>query len=408
MATSFWVGDAQAVAQVDTLTPADVGVGNTFTVTINGKSITFTATAGTVANVTAGLVALLSASDIPEFAEIDWADATTAITATASTAGSGFTLTTSASGGTATFSRSSTTSNSGPTLWSVAANHSGGSVPTTNDTVWLSNSDNDIDDGLAQSSVTLAALNIEQSFTGDMGRPNSTGTYNDYRTAYLAISATTVNVGMGNGSGSQLLRLNTGTNATTINVFATGSSSESSYETFLWKGTHASNVVNVTRGSVGIAVKPGETATVATLRVGYQSSVDSDANVRLGPGVTLTTVDQSGGQVICGSSFTTLSIRGGTFSTNFAAAGTTINLDGGTVVWQSSGNVSTLLVGSGGVFDASQDMRPITVTDCTVEAGAEIRDPHKRITFTNGIILNRCSLADVKLEIGTDITLTIA
>jgi hypothetical protein len=408
MATSFWIGDAQTVTQVDTLTPASVGIGDIFTVTINGKSIEFTATAGTVANVTAGLVALLAASEIPEFAEIAWANATTAIMATAETSGSGFTLSTSASGGTATFTKTSTTANSGPGLWSVAANHSGGAVPSSSDTVWLSNSSSDINDGLDQSSVTLTALNVEQSFTGDMGRPDNTGTYNEYRNKYLAISATTVNVGMGNGSGSQLLRLDTGSNATTVNVFNTGSSSETNYETFLWKGTHASNVVNVTRGSVGIAVKPGETATIATLRSGYQTSVESDANVRLGPGVTLTTVDQSGGTVACGSSFTTLKIRGGTYTANFAAAGTTINLDGGSVIWQSSGNITTLVIGSGGTFDASQDMRPITITNCTVNAGATLNDPHGRITFSNGIIYNRCDPSECNVNFGTNRTITVS
>ncbi len=408
MATSYWIGDAKPVAQVDTLTPASVGIGDVFTVTINGKSISFTATAATVANVTAGLVALLSASELAEFAEIAWADITTAITATAEEPGVGFTLTVGASGGSATFGRSATTANSGPGLWSVAANHSGAAVPSSTDTVWLSNSDNDIGDGLGQSAVTLTAFNIEQSFTGDMGRPDDTGTYNEYRDKYLAISATTANVGMGNGSGSQLLRLNTGSNAATVNVFNTGSSSETNYETFLWKGTHASNVVNVTRGSVGIAVKPGEAATVATLRVGYQTSVESDATVRLGTGVTLTTVDQTGGRVTCGSSFTTLGIKGGTFSTAFAAAGTTLNVDGGTAIWQSSGNIATLNIGNGGTFDASQDMRPITVTDCVIQAGATLRDPHKRITFTNGIILNRCSLSEVVLDVGTHVTLAVS
>jgi hypothetical protein len=408
MATSYWIGDAQAVAQVDTLTPANVGVGNTFTATINGKSITFTATANTVANVTAGLTALLSASEISEFAEITWTDSTTHITATALTPGVGFTLTSSASGGTASLTQATTTSNSGPNLWSVAANHSGVAVPSSLDTVWLSNSESDISDGLAQSSVTLTAFNVEHSYTGDIGRPDNTGLYNEYRNKYLAISATTINVGMGNGSGSQLIRLNTGSNQTTLNVFNTGSSSETNYETLLWKGTHSSNAVNVIRGSVGIAVKPSETATVATLRVGYQDSVESDANVRLGPGVTLTTVDQSGGRVVCGSSMTTLGIRGGTFTGNFAAAATTINLDGGRVVWQSSGTITNLKIGSGGTFDASQDMRPITVTNCTIESGATLLDPHKRITFSNGIILNRCSLAEVTLDVGTHTTLTVS
>lgn len=65
-------GDAQPRAQVTHVTPAGVEIGDTFTLTINRKDITFEATEATLANVVAGLVAAVGqySNDIPEFAEI--------------------------------------------------------------------------------------------------------------------------------------------------------------------------------------------------------------------------------------------------------------------------------------------------------------------------------------------------
>lgn len=100
MTTKIWRGDAPAVAQVTRLTPAIVEIGDTFSVNINGKSETVTATAATVANVVALLVASINASNIPELQEVSAAaDGSTSVLLTARTAGIPFTVTTSASNG---------------------------------------------------------------------------------------------------------------------------------------------------------------------------------------------------------------------------------------------------------------------------------------------------------------------
>lgn len=90
MADNIFTGNAIAVAQVWKVTPAGVEIGDVFTLTINGKSISFTATAATVANVTAGLVAAWNASLIAEFAEVTASDAGTHLLLTADTAGKPF------------------------------------------------------------------------------------------------------------------------------------------------------------------------------------------------------------------------------------------------------------------------------------------------------------------------------
>src|SRR5262245_16386044 len=127
MSTVILRGDAPAVAQVNTLTPGSVSVSDTFTMTINGKGITYTAAVATVADVTAGLADALTNSTIGEFKELTGADGTTVFTLTASKPGVPFTQTSSSVGG--TLSTSTTTANSGPNNWDVAANWSTGSVP---------------------------------------------------------------------------------------------------------------------------------------------------------------------------------------------------------------------------------------------------------------------------------------
>jgi hypothetical protein len=60
MSTKRYIGNAQLLAQTDSFTPANVNIGNVFTLTCNGKTVSYTATVATVANVTAGLLAALT------------------------------------------------------------------------------------------------------------------------------------------------------------------------------------------------------------------------------------------------------------------------------------------------------------------------------------------------------------
>ena len=82
-----------AVAQVSTVTPANVEIGDTFTAAINGTAINFTATVATVANVTAGLTAAINGS--AENGNVTAVDQTTHVEITSDAAGTAFTLTSS-------------------------------------------------------------------------------------------------------------------------------------------------------------------------------------------------------------------------------------------------------------------------------------------------------------------------
>jgi len=89
-------GDAPGVKQVWTVTPGTVEVGDMFRITVNGRAdkfVEYTALLATVADVTAGLQALVAASDLPEFGEVVATSTSTVLTLTAETAGVPFEFT---------------------------------------------------------------------------------------------------------------------------------------------------------------------------------------------------------------------------------------------------------------------------------------------------------------------------
>lgn len=409
MATKVFRGDAVAVAQVNTVTPASVTIGNIFTLTINGKSISYTAAAATVADVTAGLAAAVAASSIPEFAEVTAADNTTNLTLTASTAGRPFTQTSSSADGTGSpghsMPTSTTTSSAGPSHYGTAANWSPSGVPVSTDDVYIRNTATSILYDLDQSAVTLNSLTIEASFTGYIGNPDYNGTYYEYREKFLKVGATTVNIGQGTGGGSGRIKLNVGAVQATFNISTTGSSAESGQPAVHLVGTHASNVLNILQGNVGVALDPGATSVIATTRIGYQNAPATDVSLTFGPGLTHGVINQSGGTITTSSNITTLNITDGVMSVLGTAAVTTINAEGGTIYHQSTGTITTANLGTGAALDFSKDIRARTVTNCTLEAQSSLKDGFKSVTFTNPIYFRKCSLAEVTLDLGSDFSL---
>jgi flagellar hook protein FlgE len=85
-------------AQIDTVTPATVQVGDIFATSLHGISVSFTATAATVANVTAGLTAAIN-NNAALAKLVTAVDATTGVTITSDYAGLGFTTTTTTTDG---------------------------------------------------------------------------------------------------------------------------------------------------------------------------------------------------------------------------------------------------------------------------------------------------------------------
>jgi hypothetical protein len=242
-------------------------------------------------------------------------------------------------------------------------------------------------------------------FTGSIGLPETNTdtsgySYREYRDTYLALGESgdatniAVNIGNGPGQGSGRIKINNGTSEATVNVRSTGQATETGVPSFLWKGTHASTVFNITKGDAGIGFFADDSATVATLRVGYQTNQLGDSSVLCGEGVTLTTVNVTGGELITRSAITTANVNGGELTHTEGALGT-LNLDGGQCIYRSDGTMTTANVGSGGVLDFRQDMRSRTVTNCNLYDGSSYYDPNGTVTHTNGIDLVRCEVDDL-------------
>lgn len=394
MATRVWYGNAQKVAQVNTVTPGGTLGTETFTITINGKSVSHTYDgSGGVAEIVTALVAAFQASTEPEFTEITATDSTTHVTLTADTPGIPFTQTSSATGS-ATNTTATATASAGPNHWGTAANWSGGAVPVDNDTVLIGAGSVDILYDLDQSSIDLTLLTIHAAYTGKIGLPDYNSSYREYRTTYLTLgTATTTNIGLGDGPGSSHIRLHTGTNATTINVFRLASSSQQGLPALQLQGSNASNVLNAYSGTIGLAVNPSETAQFPTIRVGFENNQTSDVQLFAGTGCTLGgTITQSGGLVDVTTAVTTWTMDAGESTIRGSATLGTLNLDGGTMIYRSTGTMTTANVGTAGFLDFTRDIRARTVTNFVGTGNGRMKDSFKTVTWSNGLLFNRTGI----------------
>lgn len=414
MATVIWQGGAAAVQQESRATPANVEVDDIFTLIIDDHdAVVFVATAATVANVVAGLKAAWDVAQPlqPEFDEIDATDQTTYLELKAKTAFAGvpFTVTATAVDGggldTQTLTMSTPTAATGPNHYDEPDNWSGGAIPVNSDAVIFQNSAVGCWYGLAQSGVTLASLHLDQSFTGTLGlaRTNVFGgagkEYAEYRQAYLATSATDVFIGLGDGTGSGRIKLDTGTNATAVNIWNSGTAAEAAagIPAILWKGVHASNDVTANKGSVGIAFFGGETAQIDELRVGFDADQANDSNVQCGIGLTLATLEQDGGRLELNNDVTTGECRGGILEVAQAAAVGTLTLQDATCFYRSTGTLTAGILRGNGILDLRRDTRARTVAALDMYKSSSYFDPAGSSSLSSGIRVMHANLSEVTI-----------
>lgn len=377
---------AAVVAQVDKFTPANVEVTDIFTLTATGldgttASVSFVATAATVANVTAGLTAAWNASTNALHTPITAADETTYMTLTADVPGVAFSVAASTAdgGGTddQTLTRAVVTKNEGPSDWSSADNWSGGAVPggAANQDIYIEDSSVDILYGLDQSGIanTLDSLNIGQSYTGHIGSNGAAGIAADY----LQIKATAVNIGQHYGSGtpggSGRIKLDLGATQSAVTIHHTGTPADSYKPSVRLKCNNAATTLEVRKGKVGVAVEAGETSTISIINGNYVNNKNTDADVFIGEGVTLTTLNQKGGEIVQQCAATTINTEGGKLTTAGSGAVATMNVKGGEVISNSTGTITTLHIMSGGVADFTKSMAARTITNLKVEVGGKIK-----------------------------------
>lgn len=275
MATRNWVGGASFVNRVQTATPANVEVGDVFTLTLGSYTVSFTATVATVANVTAGLTAAWNASECGAMQEITATDSTTHVTLTGDSTsatdanplrGQYFNVTGSATDGgganTQTLTMATTTAGTGPYDFNNANNWDEGVVPVNGDSLIFRDTDWSLRYGLDQSGSTFATVDVFPSFTGHIGLPflnvgNSNSGRNKYREHRMtALTCGITGLGIGiigqPGVGSQLLRFNTGAVQTLIKLLGNAvASAEPNEPQVLWTGTHTDNELRHAGGNFG-------------------------------------------------------------------------------------------------------------------------------------------------------------
>ena len=241
MATKYWLGIADAVAQVDTGsidsvdgTPAN----NTFIVTIGGVAISAVGDTDVATTATA-LRASLNASLHPYFAGITWSGTAGDIIGTADTAGVPFVaaLTETGAGTGAVTDFAATTASAGPNDWSTADNWSDGAVPGNADIIYVRENAINICWGLDQSAVNGVSIYPEKTFTGKIGLDRSGfattsdgetlgATKPEYRQTYLKIDYDDLEIGkhtgQGTATGSDRIKVdNTNAGASTTTILAT-------------------------------------------------------------------------------------------------------------------------------------------------------------------------------------------
>ena len=240
MATLYWLGTADAVAQVSTVTVTGMDASTTYILTVGGHTVTAVGVTG-VTETAAALVTAWNASTDVYFSTVTASSNAGVGTLTADTAGVPFVCTSSKTGGSGTIgSVTAVTASAGPNDWSTAANWSTGAVPVTNDDVIISDTAINICWGFAQSAVDLTSLRIMKSYTGKIGHDyrvfatsadgaTTNTTEVEYRERYLNIEAQTLDIGehytSGSPAGSSRICIDLDNNSCVIMIHDTASTS---------------------------------------------------------------------------------------------------------------------------------------------------------------------------------------
>lgn len=417
MAIKTWVGRAASVAQVTKVIYSSIVSTNTYSVTINGKTISVVATSTSLATLLDALIAAWQASAEPEHQEMTAAYHYAAgptldgLQLTANTSGVPITVTAAATTGSATVTDE--TAASGPNFWNVAANWNGAALPSAADDLIVENSAVSILYGLTDT-ANYTSLKILASFTGTIGLPatNPNG-YPEYRTRYLSLGngsgTIAVTIGDGEGNHSSGIRLNMADNATTL-VVLDGQSTTATYpiEVFDMKSTSTAVVYGG-----GVLIDDTTTGTIASLKVDARDGSRSRPRVKTTNRITATAVEAygSGTVVALNGNGTTLKARESaivTVATAAAIATVTISTRA-QVLWESTGGIGTLLeIEYEGLVDFTRNMSAKTVAAAKAHRGSALRDSFGVVVYTAGVQMIGCKVGDATLDFGASRTISVA
>lgn len=425
--TAYWSPNQASIAQVETYIFSTPSLNNTFTATINGKSVTYMATGtDTAASVATALFNLLVAAGrsgtVAELSEITFANPSAGVvTATANVAGTPFANVTIAgvSGNGLVMTTGNglangiltvhTTANASPSdvndpqNWLRVTAPAPGvrQLPQNGDNVVVTNTSTPLlwnVDALA--SVQFGSYARWQSFTGTIGLPeNNPNGYTEWRATYMKFlgpqgsvpaGGLTMVLGYnsGSGSGPTRERYNLGSQKYTCQVIAAGNPTDEYGIRLL--GVHTDNSISIVGGaSVGVAMLAGETSSLNSV------VLDGGATIGVGPGVTWTTsvsgaassMTTYGGSAMMNAAPATLVGASGTqftFATDVLTWASIVVQGGCNLTWLAGGTVTTLTMTTGCTLDKSQDARALTITSSTIDGDTcSINDPLNAISYTN-------------------------
>jgi hypothetical protein len=395
--TKRWLGNAAATVDLWTVSLSGTVTSQTYSMTINGKSVTYLATGSdTLSSI---LLALQNAWNNtttlplppPEFQELTAAALPSggpysSMSLTQDVAGRPTTISVSTSGA-ATFSIANTTAATGPSFFDNPQNWSGGVAPANGDTLVF-------DVGSVpcayniNTSLTGVTVNVNEGYTGAIGLPLVNGTsqniYVEYRTQYLTLAGGTVLV---NSSGITRCKLAFGSNTASVRVLNNAQRPDKNVPVVLMTGGNSTSTFTAGKGDIGIAFYANETAQLSSISTAYISNPKADVKLVCGLGSTVGFLTQNGGTVTLRNGATTanLDVAGGLLNVTDAAAITTLNAYAGTVNLQSIGTIGTLNLYGQAIVDCSGDARAKTVTTFNVnDSRASVKDPSK--TINSGVL----------------------
>lgn len=379
MANANWRHPANTeVAQVETFTITADSTSNTavwtFTLTLSdGTTETASYTedgSPTTTEIATGLYNAWNASTKPNISRITAANPSAGVvTLTSDTAGRPFSVAL-ADDDDGTHTQSTTTANVGNNDVGLAQNWSTDAVLTNTNDLIIEPGSVALKYTLDQSAVALADVKVMKGMTGDIGR------FEDGKFFYFRIDPDTFDF---RGGGSLSL-FDIGSANIPVYVEGYGSASVDGRWPFVIKG---SNITTATfaKGKCAIAPFDADTATVATVVCGLLENPQSDVDLTVGSGVTMTTLNVAAGKCLLKCAGTTVNIyKGGVLTTEGTGAITTVNVyEGATFYPKSTGTITTLNVW--GTVDFTRNLAAKTVTTLNLKKGGKFIK-HDAITIT--------------------------
>lgn len=302
-----------------------------------------------------------------------------------------------------------------------ADNWDTGSVPVDSDAIVFDASSLGVRYGFP-SSLDPASITCTAEFQGTdrwiglpiWNRTDPNYPYYEYRPRFLAFDddvdeTGSIEIGVGDGAGAPLINIDWPDKGTLIVVEVQKTAAAipflSDYALNL-KGNGSLFAFYIKSGSVSLANLDSEAGGVS--HIATSSGVPNDPILKVGPGGSGSPalVEMYGGTVLdhAGLTITELRNYNGVFKClDGGTTATTLN-NFGTIVAINAVSATTAVLGSGSLYDASQNVSSGTIGNCIMQAGARMLDPQRQLTFTNDIDLEGCGLQDVVLDRGKNIT----